>query len=251
MGDKGDKKKRKRDKSNNSEGSEFKKRKKDKKKDKKQKHYGKGTDYKSREFIEEGSTSSENDEGQGESDHRPNPAPLEDVNDPGLSPPRSAPTPPLPHSPASPSDSLSVSNSQSSHSSVSIPTTSDISTAGSKALIPYACRNLNAEFEALANGGNDATDDGVGHVPIPHGGNDAADDGTGQVAVPHGGNDAADDGLEEEEENADPIPQPVPEGVLLILGLEHKWPIIEEIREKHKKEGTNRPNFLLMVIYFE
>ena len=184
MGDK--KKKRHRENSNSEKCANGESKKKHKKKDKKKEKCGA---YKSKEFVDSSDSSGDekNRHDPGQSSARSSPAPSP------RSPPapsRSSPAPSPPSSPAPPSQSPAPS-----------------STPG-KSLVPYACRNLNDEFNAVAGGSRGGTD----HV-----------------------------------ENVAPRVT-IPIGVPLVEGLEHKSDEIAEFRETHKKEGVYQPNFCHIIV---
>ena len=215
----GDKKKRHRENSNSEKCANGESKKKHKKKDKKKEKCGA---YKSKEFVDDSASSGDekNRHDPGQSSARSSPAP------PARSSPappaqvspapstRSSPAPSPPSSPApSPRSSPVPSRSSPAPTPPSSPappsqSPTPASTPG-KSLVPYACRNLNDEFNAVAGEGS-------------RGGTDHVENVAPRVTIPI--------------------------GVPLVEGLEHKSDEIAEFRETHKKEGVYQPNFCHIIV---
>ena len=183
------------------------KKEKKKHKDKKRKKKEKCKEYKSKEFV-----NSSNDEDEQPSKTVLAVAPPPPHSEP-VSLPQSGSAPLPPSSPAPPSPSTPPPPPQSAptppHPPLSVPSLSD-KPSQSKSVVPYVRRNLNNNFVAAVNGGNDAVD-----------------------------------AVEQDEESPPPILEPIVKfpGQPLIEGLEGKSSAIAAMRKTHSKEGQMAPNF--------
>ena len=188
------------------------KKEKKKHKEKKRKKKEKCDEYKSKEWV-----NSSDDEDEQPSKTvvavAPSPPHSEPVSLPQSGSAPLPPSSPAPLSPAPPSPSTPPPPLRSApappHAQLSVPPSSD-TPFQSKSVVPFVRRNLNNDFAAAVNGGNDAVD---------------AD--------------------EQNEESPPPILDPIVEfpGQPLIEGLERKSSAIAAMRETHSKEGQMAPNF--------
>ena len=187
------------------------KKEKKKHKEKKRKKKEKCDEYKSKEWVnssDDEDTPSKTVVAAAPSPPHSEPVSLPQSGSAPLPPSSPAPLSPAPPSPSTPPPPLRSAPAP-THAQLSVPPSSD-TPFQSKSVVPFVRRNLNNDFAAAVNGGNDAVN---------------AD--------------------KQDEESPPPILEPIVEfpGQPLIEGLESKSSAIAAMRETHSKEGQMAPNF--------